>query len=142
MSQDTICVCPDPDCDAGGADALRKILDWMGERLAPLGLAENDHYHLCLATQEAVANAMEHGNRNQPDKRVTVTCTIDGRKIEVMVKDEGHGFDHEHLPDPTTEENLLCEHGRGVFLIRQLMDGTCYNACGNQITFVKYRSES
>jgi serine/threonine-protein kinase RsbW len=84
-------------------------------------LNEDQYNRLLVATTEAVNNSIIHGNKRDPKKNVTVTCIVDGSSLIVRVHDEGPGFDALTLPDPLAEENLLREHGRGVFLMRSLM---------------------
>lgn len=92
-------------------------------------------FQIRLALDEALSNALEHGNRFDPDKRIKmeVHCTAD--RFEASIEDEGEGFDPHSLPDPRAEANLqaLLEGGRGVFLMRCYMDGVRYNVRGNQI---------
>lgn len=84
---------------------------------------DEDHFNkLLIATTEAVNNSIIHGNKRDPKKKVTLTCTCNSTALVIRVHDEGEGFDHENLPDPLAVENLLREHGRGVFLIRSMMD--------------------
>src|SRR5277367_3553497 len=76
-----------------------------------------------LVVGEALANAIVHGNRCDPEKTVHVVVAVNEEgDLLVSVKDSGSGFDPLRLPDPTATENLLTPHGRGIFLIRQLMD--------------------
>lgn len=93
-------------------------------------------FQIRLALDEALSNALEHGNRFDPCRRIKmeVHCTAD--RFEASVEDEGEGFDPRSLPDPRAEANLqaLLEGGRGVFLMRCYMDGIRYNARGNQIS--------
>jgi len=84
-------------------------------------LNEDQYNKLLVATTEAVNNSIIHGNKRDPRKNVTITCSVDGSSIIVRIHDEGPGFDATALPDPLAEENLLREHGRGVFLMRSLM---------------------
>ncbi len=77
---------------------------------------------LLVATTEAVNNSIVHGNKRNPQKIVTITLEFFNNTISVSVEDEGPGLDPSALPDPLTEENLLRENGRGVFLMRSLMD--------------------
>lgn len=77
---------------------------------------------LLVATTEAVNNGIIHGNKRDPEKKVTLTCVLNHSLLIVRVEDEGAGVDTDALPDPLTEENLLRENGRGVFLMRSLMD--------------------
>lgn len=79
-------------------------------------------YRLLVSCTEAVNNAIIHGNKSNPAKKVVIRCIAGKQELTISVKDEGKGFDPESLQDPRTEENLLKEDGRGVFLIRSLMD--------------------
>lgn len=75
-----------------------------------------------IASSEAIVNAIVHGNKQNPQKKVYVEITIDEHKLELKIKDEGDGFDVSKLPDPTDESNLYKESGRGIFIIRSLVD--------------------
>ena len=76
-----------------------------------------------LAVREAIANAMVHGNRCDPHKEVRISVAVDEHcDLLVSVKDSGSGFDPDGLPNPIAPENLLAQHGRGIFIMRQLMD--------------------
>lgn len=81
---------------------------------------------LLVATTEAVNNGIIHGNKRDSKKKVVLTCRLRNKKVTVIIKDEGRGLDPEMLPDPLSEENLLRENGRGVFLMRSLMDGIIF----------------
>jgi serine/threonine-protein kinase RsbW len=78
--------------------------------------------HMTLAIREAAANAIKHGNGQDPTKLAEVTFDIDTEAITIRIKDQGTGFDPEGLPDPLSPENILKGTGRGIFLMRQLMD--------------------
>jgi serine/threonine-protein kinase RsbW len=81
---------------------------------------------LLVATTEAVNNGIVHGNKRDPHKFVTVTLEYFDNLISVSVEDEGEGLDPSTLPDPLSEENLLRENGRGVFLMRTLMENVTF----------------
>jgi anti-sigma regulatory factor (Ser/Thr protein kinase) len=85
---------------------------------------------------EALSNAMLYGNSRDPSKRVLVEIAFQLGRIEARVTDQGPGFDPEAVPDPTRPENLTKPCGRGLFLMRQLMDEVWYNDRGNQVTLV------
>ncbi|MGB9770593.1 MAG: ATP-binding protein [Candidatus Kapaibacteriota bacterium] len=85
----------------------------------------DDKFHnMLIATTEAIINAIQHGNKYDPSKQVTLK--IFGRKdlVQIIVQDEGEGFDPTIIPDPRTPDNLLKERGRGIFLIRELSNST------------------
>ena len=87
-----------------------------------LHLDDGSLYRLLVSCTEAVNNAITHGNKLDPNKKIIIQCIANKRILTVRVKDEGKGFDSEILPDPRDEKNLLKESGRGVFLMRSLMD--------------------
>jgi len=84
---------------------------------------------------------MKYGNKLQPDLPVEITYNIDNDILKVTISDQGQGFDYKNLPDPTLEENLQELKGRGVYLIRRLMDEVFYNDAGNQINMIKNLKE-
>jgi len=75
-----------------------------------------------IALREALANAVIHGNHENPHKHVHVTCCCEPEEVSIAVKDEGRGFDADKVADPTAPENIGAVHGRGIYLIRALMD--------------------
>jgi len=85
---------------------------------------------------EALSNAMLYGNSRDPSKRVLVEIAFLDECIQARVTDQGDGFDPASVPDPTTPENLTKPCGRGLFLMRKLLDEVKYNAQGNQVTLV------
>ena len=101
---------------------ISKIEQFLEDVNAVAKLDDGAFYRLLVATTEAVNNAIVHGNSSDPEKQVCVNCDIVNSSIYVYVKDEGSGFDPESLPNPTEKDNLLRPSGRGVFLMRSLMD--------------------
>jgi serine/threonine-protein kinase RsbW len=85
---------------------------------------------------EALSNAMLYGNAHDPSKRVRVEVTLSEGAIRARVTDQGSGFDPTSIPDPTCPENLCKSGGRGLFLMRQLLDEVSFNDRGNQVTLV------
>ncbi len=85
---------------------------------------------------EALSNAMLYGNCDDPSKRVLVEVMLEGGRLRARVTDQGAGFDPAAVPDPTTAENLTKQCGRGLFLMRQLLDEVSYNDRGNEVTLV------
>ena len=102
------------------------VVDLVGERVGRnAGLDEDALYRVSVAVRESVENAIVHGNGNDKDKRVFIEfAPIEGDRqgIAIRVRDEGTGFDPTMLPDPLALENLMKPRGRGIFLIRTLMD--------------------
>ena len=85
---------------------------------------------------EALTNAILYGNARDPSKSVRVEVTFENGRLEARVTDQGRGFDPSTIPDPTEPENILKSRGRGLFLMRQLLDEVRYNDQGNQVTLV------
>ena len=106
-----------------------------------LGFTEDDLFCLRLAMDEALVNAIMHGNGGREHKRVYVTVRPCRESVQVSVRDEGKGFDISGLFDPTAEEHVHDTHGRGIFLIRQFMSEVNFNDRGNEIVFTLRRSD-
>jgi len=87
-----------------------------------LNIDDGTMYRLLVSCTEAVNNAIIHGNKSNPGKKVKIECIAQNKILTISVKDEGEGFNPKILQDPREERNLLKENGRGVFLIRALMD--------------------
>jgi len=100
--------------------------------------SEGALFAIKLALEEALANAVKHGNAGDPNKRVHVEFEVNEERLRVSIRDEGPGFDPEHVPDPTLDENLAKPNGRGVMLIRAYMDEVSYNENGNCVTMSKW----
>jgi anti-sigma regulatory factor (Ser/Thr protein kinase) len=92
-----------------------------------------------VGVTEAIANAVLYGNRSDPEKLVRIEVTLDMTKVAVNVVDEGQGFDPEMVPDPTLPSNIHAPGGRGLFLIRRLMDEIEFNDRGNEVRMVLVR---
>ena len=82
---------------------------------------------LGLAVREAVANGVQHGNQEDPTKRVTVSFVLNSKEVRIQIQDEGDGFDIETLPDPLDPQNLFKPRGRGILLMNSFMDNVDYS---------------
>jgi len=103
-----------------------------------LGYDEDTRYWIWLATQEALNNAIEHGNKMDESKKVDFRIQVEDEEFRIVVKDEGEGFDFSTVPDPTKPENLLKTSGRGIFYMRSFMDRVEYNnENGTTVTMIK-----
>lgn len=123
------------DLDSGHA-----AIDELMRALETAGWEGRDLFHIQMAIEEAMVNAIEHGNKRTPSKEVHVVFHVSPERATMQITDQGVGFDHENVADPTTEERQDQPRGRGVLLIRELMTETVYNTIGNQITMTKVRS--
>jgi len=95
-----------------------------------------------LALEEALANAVKHGNRNDAAKSITVRYAVNEDKAVVVVRDEGGGFLPDDVPDCTSPDRLPLPNGRGIMLIRAYMDEVCYRDRGREVYFVKRRTSA
>lgn len=95
---------------------------------------EDEKDSLAIAVTEAVNNAIVHGNKKDKSRRVHVKFTFEGQKIIVIVQDEGSGFNPDNLSDPLDPRNLLKESGRGIFILKALMDEVEFEFAGGGTT--------
>ncbi|HMB97243.1 MAG TPA: ATP-binding protein [Balneolaceae bacterium] len=99
-----------------------RVLDLVDQIDDDTDLDEELKAKMQLVLSEAVTNSIVHGNRENPEKSVTVIAEMSDNSIIFKVTDEGEGFDHSAKPDPTAEENLLKTGGRGIFIIEEIAD--------------------
>ena len=98
---------------------------------------DEDFYgNILIAVTEAVNNAINHGNRQNPDKKVTLDFIERADRLSFSVQDEGEGFNHDSLPDPTDPENLEKISGRGVFLMKHLADEVEFSENGTRVEMI------
>lgn len=119
------------------ASTRDRIIASLRER----GYPQRDLFAVRLAINEALLNAIEHGNRSDPNKKVTVACQIDHEKAEIIVTDQGAGFEPGSVPDCTADENLCKTCGRGIAMMRGFMDAVEFEGKGNTVRLVKFRSD-
>jgi serine/threonine-protein kinase RsbW len=105
--------------------------------------ADGSEADIEMALHEALANAVVHGNGENSCKHVYVTCRcyMDG-EVVITVRDEGRGFDNSAVPDPTFRENLIFTHGRGIYLMKTLMDDVLFEEGGAVVTMRKKSNAS
>jgi serine/threonine-protein kinase RsbW len=108
------------------------------------GLDEDQRFHVAMAVREAAVNAVLHGNEYDPTLAIDVTFENTGADLVFKVTDEGKGFDPDSLPDPLAPDNLLRGTGRGIFLIRSLMDEVHFRSMhpGTELTLVKHLAQA
>lgn len=122
-----------PSTNADAAVVQQAIVDAIESQ----GYKREVVFAVRLALDEALVNAVRHGNGNDPSKSVKVDFRIDEQSLVVEIEDEGRGFVPDELPDPTAEENLSRPNGRGVMLMRAYMTDVQFNAAGNRVTLTK-----
>lgn len=109
--------------DIGNLRLVEKAID---ELSLELDLSDEVYGNVLVATMEATNNAIIHGNRSNPEKEVTIKIEIVEKELMVHIEDQGDGFDHLNIPDPTSPENLEKINGRGIFLMERLSDEILY----------------
>ena len=104
------------------------------------GLDEDQRFHIAMAVREAAINAVLHGNDYDPARQIEVSLENTGKDLMITIADQGRGFDPGKVPDPLAKENLLRGTGRGIFLIRSLMDEVHFRQLhpGTELTLVKH----
>lgn len=120
--------------------AVQRVCQDILKYAAAQGFGEGALFGIHLAMDEALVNAVKHGNKCNPDKKVFVEFLLTPEKLDVSITDQGEGFVPEDLPDPRCNGNLYKVSGRGVLLIRAYMDVVEYNARGNCVHMIKYRN--
>lgn len=99
-------------------------------------LAAEKFVNLQIACSEALINAIVHGNKEDESKSVFTNIEMNELKMSVRIKDEGNGFNIDQLPDPTLNENILKESGRGIYIIRSLVDDFVCNSSEKGTEFI------
>ena len=125
-----------PSETAQGREIQERIIGLLESRSYP----DRDLFGVRLALEEALVNAIKHGNGMDPSKQVRVDCTFDEARVTNVIEDEGAGFDVGSVPDPTSEENLDKPGGRGIMLMRSFMSRVEYNDSGNRLLLEKIRA--
>lgn len=126
------------DTFASRTEAIHEVVRRTMEFIRRMPCAKEHFHEVELALTEGLANAVIHGNRRDPSKKVhiSVDCAND-EQLLIAITDEGEGFDPAALPDPTLAENIFSDHGRGVYLINFLMDQAEYRMGGRQVLMRK-----
>jgi serine/threonine-protein kinase RsbW len=121
---------------------VRLLQDRLETALAAAGWTEHEQFAIKLAVEEAVVNAVKHGNGMDPDKRVRIGYTITPERFTIRIEDEGPGFNPADVPDPTLPEFQERPCGRGLLLINGFMDEVKYHGRGNVVTMTKIRGST
>jgi len=118
--------------------AISGVVDGVMQIAREMKCAEGSEFQVELALREALANAIVHGCNNDPSKKVEccVACS-ESSDIMIVVRDPGHGFGLGGVPSPLAPENLQSTHGRGIYLINQLMDEVAFERNGAEIRMRK-----
>ena len=114
---------------------LKKVENFIIEIFKEYDLKKKYFNKIYVCVSEAVLNSIKHGNKNDINKTVSIGIYCDAKELKVLIEDEGEGFDINKVKDPTLEENLRNESGRGIFIIKNLSDKLEYKGKGNRIQF-------
>jgi serine/threonine-protein kinase RsbW len=121
-------------------EAIAKTVDRILLAVKPALLNQDQRDNLAVALAEALSNAAVHGNRLAAGTEVQVEVdVVPGTRAVVLVADSGGGFDSSRLSDPTHPSRILTPGGRGVYLMRQLVDHVEYNSAGNEVRLTMER---
>jgi serine/threonine-protein kinase RsbW len=116
-----------------GHDVQQRILSDV-ERS---GFSSNSLFAVKIALEEALVNAIKHGNRQDPRKKVRVEAQVTPQRVEILVEDEGPGFERCEVPDPTAKENLTKCSGRGILLIESYMNDVRWEHGGRRLRMMR-----
>jgi len=118
----------------GRIEAIPPFVDGLMSIVQSVGCAAGREREVEVALIEALANAVQHGCKNDPTKMIEVCVGCDeSRRLLIVIRDPGPGFDPSSIPNPVIGQNLFSTHGRGIFLINQLVDEVHYEKGGTEI---------
>ena len=118
---------------------IPEVQEAILDQVKACGYSDREVFGIRLAVEEALSNAVNHGNGGDPAKTVSVEYAVDRQRVWIRVTDEGPGFEPEELPDPRCEKHLTAPHGRGVLLMQAYMSEVAFNDRGNVVTLIKHR---
>ena len=124
--------------------SLEKVRDVEGkilESAEEYGFNSADMFAIRLCLEEALTNAVRHGNNSDQSKSVKVKYRFVDKALDVYVEDQGAGFNPEAVPDPRCEQNICKPGGRGLLLMKSYMDCVEYVGKGNIVHMIKKRSK-
>ena len=120
----------------------KRIVDGVLRQLEAENWFPHEIFGIHLAMEEAMVNAIKHGNRFDDDKSVQVVVKLSADRFYLQISDQGSGFRMEEIPDCTKDENLEKSSGRGIMLMRNFMNRVEYNSSGNSVIMEKVRGRS
>jgi serine/threonine-protein kinase RsbW len=118
-----------------------RVCDEVLAKLKEKGFGKDDIFAVHLTLEEAFLNAVKHGNKLDPAKKVMVDFSVSKEKLEITITDQGCGFKPDNVADPRFGENLFKPGGRGLLLMNSYMDVVKYNEQGNSVYMVRYKEE-
>lgn len=121
-------------------DTAHSLIDKVMNELERSEWSTKEQFAIQLALEEALVNAVQHGNESNPNKNVRFTCQLSNSLAKFRIEDEGDGFDPNAIPDPTDPEHIMIASGRGVLLIKGFVSRVQWNDKGNILEFEKDRA--
>ena len=121
--------------------AAKRSEEYIMRDLARCGYSGDVMFAIKLALEEALTNAVKHGNNNDASKHLVVRYSVTPERTVIMVRDEGVGFAPARVPDPTADENLECPSGRGIMLMHAYMTRVHFTKAGNEVWMLKTNRE-
>jgi serine/threonine-protein kinase RsbW len=118
----------------------RRVQGEIEQALQSVQFTEKEIFAVRLALEEALVNAIKHGNQMDESKKVRIAYTVTVERFDIVIIDEGPGFDPADVPDPTDPENLERPCGRGLMLMRHYMSEVSYSGRGNSVVMSKLRN--
>ena len=120
-------------------DAIGPVVERVMELAREMKCSEGKEFEIEMALREALANAVIHGAKHDASKQVQLCVACDeSRGMLIVVRDPGAGFDPQSVPSPVLGQNVFSEHGRGIYLINQLMDEVRFERGGTEIHMKKF----
>lgn len=122
-------------------EAAQQFIERLGEELEAHGWSDREMFQIRMAVEEAVTNAIEHGNGRDPSKRIRLLCELDDTEFRLEVVDEGRGFCRDDVPDCTEADRREAQRGRGIMLMESFMSEVEYVGRGNRIRLHRRRED-
>ncbi|MDP8266574.1 MAG: ATP-binding protein [Candidatus Aceula meridiana] len=119
-------------------EIIPQVIDELLGQIDESFFGKNDAFHIKLCLEEALVNAMKHGNKLNPDFTVNLAAEADSEALLITIVNQGDGFEHESIDDPTKEHNLRKPSGRGVFIIKTEMDEVEFFDQGRGLKMTKF----
>ena len=124
------------------AAEARRVQDQVEQCLQATTCHDHDLFSIRLALEEALVNAIKHGNHFDPTKKVRIAYNVRPERFDILIADEGNGFDPAEVPDPTADENLERPCGRGLMLMHYYMSEVSFSPRGNSVVMCKLRNRT
>lgn len=119
---------------ASNSESVAVLENFVDDLVQRMQIGDDVYANLMTCLNEAITNAIYHGNKQSPNKKVFVNLEIiNNKRLVFTIADEGDGFDFTSIPDPTEQSNLEKLTGRGVYIMKRLADQCIYNSKGNEL---------